>query len=111
MKQPSEIAEIMKIEMRAKSVSKEEVGSSGRYRYEAVFTKRVVMDRIQDKVELIEEKEGLRLKTVGVEPRLHKTKDSLQSGFSIAITETKSREETENKDLTTFTDNEEYNEE
>lgn len=106
----------MSIEMRAKNVSKEKVGgagrnTSGRYRYEAVFTDRVTMDRIQDKVGLIEEKEGLGLKTVGIEPRLYKTKDSLQSGFAVTITETQNRAEIENEDLTTFADNEGHNEE
>jgi len=115
MKKPSKIADIMSIEMRAKNVSKEKVGgagrnTTGRYRYEAVFTDKVTMERIEDKVALIEDKEGLSLQTVSIEPRLYKTQDSLQSGFAVTITETENRAEIENEDLTTFADNNEHEE-
>jgi hypothetical protein len=110
MKKPSKIAEIMRIEMRADSVSLECVGkdpgdTSSRYRYEVVFTDTVNIEhQIEEKVELIEEKEGLNFSVSRIEPRLKNTKSSIQGAFAVTITETKSRAKVENEDLTTFAD-------
>jgi len=116
MKTPTKIAKIMKIEMRADSVSSECVGrgpgdASSRYRYEVVFTDTVNIEhQIEEKVELIEEKEGLSFRVSRIEPRLKNTESAIQGAFAVTITETKSRAEVENEDLTTFADKDGDNE-
>lgn len=107
MKEPSEIAHIMKVEMNADSASTDtyntvNVGTT-RYRYNIMFTEPVTLKRIQDKLLRIEEEEGLRFKVVSLNPRIQQTETSIEAAFVVRIVETQSRAEIENEDLNNFT--------
>jgi hypothetical protein len=107
MKKPSKIAEIMRIEMNAKDVSKEVINRThgNRYRYNVVLTGSTSLHIVYDTVETIEDKEGLSLKVSKVESRLLRKKSSLKSVVVISVVETKSRAEIENTEIHDFPKN------
>ena len=108
MKQASEIEKALRMETHAEDASYEKLPGPAygekQYRYKLLFVGSIAKSTIEKKMNLVEDKEDLPLKFVGIEPRLVQTDTSLDAGFVITIRETVDRAELENHNLGNFTD-------
>jgi len=108
MRPASEIHRILKVELMAADSDYEKlsgpVHGNKQYRYEVYFNDSVTFSHLRKKVGLVEEKEGIPLKIVGIEPSIEVTDDSIESRFAVSIKETEDRTELQNHDLGNFTD-------
>lgn len=108
MRPASEIHRILKVELMAADSEYEQLSGpihgNKQYRYNVYFNDSVTFRQLEKKVELVEEKEGIPLKLVGIEPSIETTDDAIEARYVVTVKETEDRTELQNHDLGNFTD-------
>lgn len=108
MRQPSEIARVLRVELIAEEAEYEQltgpVHGDKQFRYKITFNEGTTFRTLENDVERIEEKEGIPLKLVGIEPTIEVTEQSIEARYKVTIKETEDRKKLENHDLGQFTD-------